>query len=186
MNFAGLLWICLLSLIPNAIYAQDGGRFTNKATTAAFEDAIKDYMKLRSQIKETLPRLSKDSSPEQIHTYMTSFEEKMRTARQNAKQGDIFRADVSESIRLTLREHFKGLDLKELRKTILEAETQGVPVRVNYPYPQSKEFTEMPATLLTKLPQLPKEIKYRFVGTNMLLVDRENNIIIDYMLKALP
>jgi hypothetical protein len=29
-------------------------------------------------------------------------------------------------------------------------------------------------------------VKYRFVGRNMLLVDRDNNLIIDYMLNALP
>jgi hypothetical protein len=37
-----------------------------------------------------------------------------------------------------------------------------------------------------KLPQLPKQIRYRFVGTNMLLVDRENGLIIDFMTNALP
>ena len=41
-------------------------------------------------------------------------------------------------------------------------------------------------TLLAKLPQLPKEVRYRFVGRNMLLVDRESNVIIDYMPDALP
>jgi hypothetical protein len=40
--------------------------------------------------------------------------------------------------------------------------------------------------LLLILPQLPKEVKYRFVGRNLLLVDRDNNVIIDYMTNALP
>jgi len=47
-------------------------------------------------------------------------------------------------------------------------------------------LSEMPATLLAKLPQLPKDVRYRFVGRNMLLVDRESNVIIDYMPDALP
>jgi hypothetical protein len=62
----------------------------------------------------------------------------------------------------------------------------GVVLRVNYPYAQSAEFSEMPATLLAKLPQLPKELRYRFVGRNMLLIDRESNVIIDFMPEALP
>ena len=66
------------------------------------------------------------------------------------------------------------------------SETQGVVLRVNYPYAQTAEFSEMPATLLAKLPQLPKELRYRFVGRNMLLVDRESDVIIDYMPDALP
>ena len=44
----------------------------------------------------------------------------------------------------------------------------------------------MPPTLLLKLPQLPKQVRYRFVGRHMILMDRENDLIIDYMLDALP
>ena len=69
---------------------------------------------------------------------------------------------------------------------ILEAETQGVPIRVNSPYPQSKELAEIPPTLLLILPQLPKQLRYRFVSRHLLLVDRENRLIVDYMLDALP
>jgi len=39
---------------------------------------------------------------------------------------------------------------------------------------------------LMRLPQLPKQLRYRFVRSNLLLVDRENGLIVDYMTKALP
>ena len=80
----------------------------------------------------------------------------------------------------------KGRERREFRETVFEAETKGVPVKVNAAYPESKELTEMPPSLLLALPQLPKQVRYRFVGTNLLLVDRENNLIIDYMPRALP
>jgi hypothetical protein len=57
---------------------------------------------------------------------------------------------------------------------------------VNYPYPESQEVLEMAPTLLLRLPQLPKQLRYRFVGPNLLLLDRENGLIIDYMTNALP
>jgi len=57
---------------------------------------------------------------------------------------------------------------------------------VNYPYPETKDLTQMPPTLLLKLPQLPKEVKYRFVGRHLLLVDTDNGLIVDYMTNALP
>jgi hypothetical protein len=85
-----------------------------------------------------------------------------------------------------IKREYSGEQLQELRKTVMEAETQGVPLRINYPYPESKELLEMPPTLLLKLPQLPKQLRYRFVGTNLLLVDRENGLIVDYMTSALP
>jgi hypothetical protein len=37
-----------------------------------------------------------------------------------------------------------------------------------------------------KLPELPKQVKYRFVGRNLLLVDSENGLIVDYMPDAFP
>ncbi len=158
-----------------------------KQIVTTFEKRVKEYLKLRNDIKGKLPtKLSKDSTPEQIQAYMTSFENGVRAARSGAKRGELFMPEVSTYIRTILREEFKGRDRMELRKTILQAETQGVPVRVNYPYPEEKEFVEMPPTLLLKLPQLPQEMRYRFVGPNLLLVDRENNVIVDYMTNALP
>src|SRR5688572_29894965 len=150
---------------------------SDKQTIATFEKRVKEYVKLRNQVKEKLPtKLSKDSTPEQIHAYMTSFEDGLRAARSGARRGELFVPDVATYIRNVLREDFKGRERVELRKTILQAETQGVPVRVNYPYPEEKEFTEMPPALLLKLPQLPQEMRYRFVGANLLLMDRENNV----------
>lgn len=158
----------------------------DKRTIVAFENRVKAYMKLRNAVKAKLPKLSKDSTPEQIEAYRKPFEEQLRAARTGVKAGDIFRAGVAAYIRKTLRTEFQGTDRAQLRDIVFEAETQGVPLRANYPYPETKEFSEMPATLLIKLPQLPKEVRYRFVGRNMLLVDRDNNLIIDYMVDALP
>jgi hypothetical protein len=110
----------------------------------------------------------------------------VRSARPGAKKGDIFTPDISAHIRQTIRTLYTGEKLQTLREEIMEAETAGVTIRVNFTYPESKELTQIPPTLLLKLPQLPKQVKYRFVGRHMLLVDRENGLIVDYMLNALP
>lgn len=158
----------------------------DKQAVTRFEKRAKDYVKLRNQVKNKLPSLSKDSTPEQIETYRKNFEVRLRAARTGAKPGNIFNTEGADYIRRTLKAEFKGRDRAELREIVFEAENETVPLRVNYPYPETKEMTEMPATLLLQLPQLPKEVRYRFVGRNMLLVDRDNNLIIDYMLNALP
>jgi hypothetical protein len=158
----------------------------DKQAVAEFESRVRDYVKLRNTVKDKLPKLSKDSTAEQLEAYRKSFEEMVRVARAGAKRGDIFNSAGSDYIRRTLKTEFDRKDKAELRKIVFEAENKDVPLRVNYPYPESKEFTEMPPTLLLLLPQLPKEVKYRFVGRNMLLVDRDNNLIIDYMVNTLP
>jgi hypothetical protein len=159
----------------------------DKQAVAAFEKQVKEYVKLREGVEAKLPKLSKDATPEQIEAHKESFKEMVRAARAGAKAGEIFSPDIAAFIRATIRQEFKGEERKELRKTVLvEADTKAVPLRVNYPYPESEELLEMPPTLLLRLPQLPKQVKYRFVGRNMLLVDRENGLIIDYMTEALP
>ncbi len=164
----------------SALSAQD------KRAVAAFEKRAKDYARMREQIEEKMPKLSKESTPEEIQAHKTAFKEKVRAARANAKPGQVFTPDIAAHIRALIRSEFKGNDRKQLRDTVLEADTKGVPLRVNYAYPETKELVEMPPTLLIKLPLLPKQLRYRFVNRHMLLVDRENSLIIDYMLDALP
>jgi len=159
----------------------------HKQAIATFEGRVKEYVKLREGLEEKMPKLAEDSKPEQIEAHKVTFQNTVRTARAGAKQGDIFTPDIIEYIQLTIRDEFKGQERQELReKVIVDAENKAVPVRVNYPYPESQELIDMPPTLLLRLPQLPKQVKYRFVGKNLLLVDRENGLIIDYMLNAVP
>jgi Skp family chaperone for outer membrane proteins len=158
----------------------------DKAAINTFEKQVKGYIALRNKVRENAPKLSKDSTAEQIHAYRTTLEQSLRNARANAKRGEFFRPETADFIRRTLKIEFQGKDRKELREQIFETEIQGVVLRVNYPYAQTAELSEMPATLLAKLPKLPKELRYRFVGRNMLLVDRESDLIIDFMPEALP
>lgn len=147
---------------------------------------MKNYVKLRNTVKARLPKLSKDATPAQIESYRENFEAAVRNTRKGAKPGDIFNTEGSDYIRRTLKVNFVGRDRVELREIVFDGETATVKVRVNYPYPDQAEFVEMPATVLLNLPQLPPEVRYRFVGRNLLLVDRENGLILDYMTKALP
>jgi hypothetical protein len=191
--FIALALSLMLSPIPQLVTHGQVQQKTNsqlapvdKQAVTRFETRVKNYLKLRNRVKSKLPSLSKDSTPEQIEVYRKSFEATLRAARKGAKPGDIFNHEGADYIRRTLKAEFKGRDRAELREIVFEAENKTIPLRVNYPYPEAKELTEMPATLLLQLPQLPKEVKYRFVGRNMLLVDRDNNLIIDYMVNALP
>jgi hypothetical protein len=158
-----------------------------KRTIAAFESRVKQYLKLRDRVKgRVLPKLSKDSTPEQIQANEKAFVDALRTARASAKPGDIFSPNIAAYIRSKVKTEFKESDRKEIRKVVLDDEIKPIPIRINYPYPDENAFAEMPPTLLLKLPVLPKQVKYRYVRRNLFLVDTDNNLIIDYMLNALP
>ena len=157
-----------------------------KQLLAAFDNHVKDYLRQRERVKAKLPPLSKDATPEQIDAYQKKFVESLRAMRAGTKPGYIFNAQTAEYFRTIVKTEVPSTDKAEIRQTILEADTKGVPLKVNYPYPETKELTQIPPTLLLKLPQLPKEVKYRYVGRHLLLVDTDNNLIVDYMADALP
>ena len=157
-----------------------------KQLVANFDRRVKDYLKQRDRAKKKLTPLSKESTAAQIEAYQQSFVAALRGMRAGTKPGYIFIPAFTQYVRTIIQTEFPAPDKKEIKQTILEGETKGVPLKVNYPYPETKELTEMPATLLLKLPQLPKEVKYRFVGRHLLLVDSDNSLIVDYTLNALP
>lgn len=151
----------------------------------AFNKHVKDYLKQRDRVRKKLTKLSNDATPEQIQGYQKSFVEALIAMRAGTKPGYIFTPEVADYLRKIIKPEFKGSEKAEVRQAILEAETKGVPLKINYPYPETKEITQMPPTLLLKLPQLPKEVKYRFVRRHLMLVDTDNDLIVDYMLNAL-
>jgi ABC-type transporter MlaC component len=199
VSAAVLVMFCLADLSSNTVAAQEKVveqivkaeqpviTPAEQETIKRFEQRVKRYVKLRAGVKAKVPKLAKDSTPEQIQAAESAFVEALRVARAGAKPGELFRPDIAQYIRTTLKREVPPAEKKEIRKVVLDKETNiPVPLKVNYPYPDPKEFVEMPATLLLKLPQLPKEVKYRYVGRNLMLVDTDNNLIIDYMLDALP
>ena len=128
----------------------------HKAAFAAFEARVKEYVSLRESIEGKLPKLSKDATPEQIEAHKTAFQEAVRAARTSAKQGDLFVPELAGHIREVIKSETPPRVKQEVRETVQESEVKAVPLRVNYPYPDTEELLEMPPTLLLRLPQLPK------------------------------
>jgi hypothetical protein len=158
----------------------------SSASTTAFQERVSQYMKLHEQAVKKLPKPSKESKPDKIEVYQEGLAELIRGSRVNAKQGELFTPDIAAHIRSVVKSEFKGARLKELRSTVTGADTLKTAVRVNYPYPETKELVDMPPTLLLKLPELPRQIGYHFAGRRMLLIDREARIVVDYFADALP
>jgi hypothetical protein len=182
-QYKSFLFLTIFAMVAPA---QNALVSANKSTVADFNKSVEAYVKLREDLDNRLPKLPKKATPEQIEAHKTALLRSVQQARAGARQGYIFTPAASELIRAVIKTEFKGRDRRELRSAVFEAETKGVPVRVNAAYPEAKELVEMPPSLLLALPQLPKQLRYRFVGTNLLLVDRENNLIVDHMPRALP
>jgi hypothetical protein len=185
-NCYSLALFLLFSIV--SVSAQNNeAALKQRVIAQAFEQRVKAYVSMREAIEVEMPKLSKTATPEQIEAHKKELLRRVQAARRGrAKRGDIFTPESANLIRSIIKSEFKGQDRLEFRKAVFEAENKGVPVRVNLAYPEAVELLEMPPNLLLTLPQLPKQIRYRFVGQNLLLMDRENHLIIDYMTNALP
>jgi len=181
----------LISLVFSSTYLNVGFAqqvsVANPPNVAGFNDHINQYMALHDAAVKKLPNPGKQTAkPEKIENYEEGLANLIRTTRTNAKQGDIFTPEVATHFRKVIKAEFTPARLKDLKMEANGPDVQGVPLRVNYPYPETKELVDTPATLLLKLPQLPKGLGYHFAKRNLLLIDREARIIVDYIPNALP
>lgn len=158
----------------------------DKKILADLEKRAKRYVELRERLRRQLPKVSKDATAAEIAEQKTALQRSVQAARVNAVKGNMFSQSAEAVVRSMIKKEFKGYEGAEIRQTVLEADTKGIPLKVNIAYPVSKELIEMSPALLLALPQLPKELRYRYIGRSLVILDRDNALILDFMRDALP
>jgi hypothetical protein len=151
-----------------------------------FTELVQQYVALRNKAGASLPRLGTKEPQEKIVARQQALAQKIREARAGAERGDIFAREIAEEFRRLIRRELQGPKGPNARKTI----RQGDPVkpfrlRVNDTYPETLPATTVPPALLLKLPQLPEEVAYRIVGRDLVLLDVDANLIVDFIHEAL-
>jgi hypothetical protein len=53
--------------------------------------------------------------------------------------------------------------------------------QINGTYPEDKPLSTVPPNILAVLPSLPDDIRYRFLGRHLILLDTRANLILDRM-----
>jgi hypothetical protein len=180
------LAIPLMVALAAAAWAQTPLTKAERKVIKDFEARAKAYARLREKARNSVPVAKKDSTPQEIERYKDSLYLAVRNKRLNAKPGEIFTPAAQVLFRRLIKNEFPGFEKTELRKQVLESDTKGVPLKLNYPYPEYKELVAMPPPLLLALPQLPKDVRFRFIGRALVLMDRDGSFIIDFMRDALP
>jgi len=153
-----------------------------------FENRIDAYMKLRQQVVSSKVRKQKPTdSPEEIAEHQHQLAHELREARWDARQGDLFTPEVSTLFRKWIAAYFAGPDGRQIKASLRRAEpVPAVRLQVSARYPKDLPLQSTPPTILEKLPQLPKGLEYRIVGRDLVLLDVEANMIVDYLPRAFP
>ena len=157
---------------------------------ADFSKKVDEYVSLRDAAEKNAPPLKDKATPAEITAHEQGLATQVRAARQHAKRGDFFTPATQAMFRRLLKPPVKGQDGAENAKAIKDdaPPPKEVPFKVNAAYPKDLPLGTVPPDVLQSLPQLPKDkhIEYRFTGKHLLLYDAQANLIIDFMLNALP
>jgi hypothetical protein len=148
---------------------------------AAFLDRVNQYVLVHQKLENTLPKLSKESTPQQVDAHQRALSKLLQDARKDAKQADIFTPESQVVIKKLISKIFSGPDGPGLRASVMD-ENPGVPnLKVNDRYPDEIPVSTIPPQLLEGLPKLPEEMEYRFVGNDLILMDTHAHIIADFI-----
>jgi hypothetical protein len=156
------------------------------AIVSEFRRRLQQYDRVRRRLDTTLPIAVVSDNATTIRSVIEAHKRALRSARCEAKQGDLFFKDVAEIFRRLIRESLHGVNAREFLGTITEADAlpMGRPV-VNASYPDGGALTTMPPELLQLLPGLPQGLEYRFMNRDLILWDPHANLIVDFIPNAL-
>ena len=158
-----------------------------------FNTRVQTYVNLHKRIAASLPPIPQSSDPAVILKRQQDFASSMRAARANAAKGDVFIPGVRPVFLKIIKEELSGPSAAQARNLILgegnpkSAESPAtVVLKVNEPYPSTAPLSTVPPLLLLRLPKVPEQLDYRFVGRTLILRDTKANVIVDLLPEAVP
>jgi hypothetical protein len=155
---------------------------------ADFKARVDKYDEMRKKADDSAPPLKKTDDPAKIKDAQQGLGERVGAARAGAKQGDVFTPEISALIRRLVHPETKDPDTKALLKEKKDQPKPGaVPLwKVGMPYPEKEPLATMPPDVLERLPKLPADMEYRFVGKHLILRDVRSNTIVDFAPNVIP
>jgi hypothetical protein len=172
------LLILLLFGCAGAAHAQDNG-----AIIKDFQNRVDRYVSLKNtQGVQNKQSNSANTLAEQKQQALN----KTQSARPAAKQGDIFSPPIAAYFKRQIEATLHGADGKKVQASLRRAEpVPNIHLEVNAQYPKNLPLQSTPPTLLLNLPQLPKGLQYRVVGSALVLYDESSNLIVDFVPSAI-
>lgn len=153
---------------------------------AAFDKFALNYANLHKQIERSLSPMKPGTDRAKIASQHDALVVGLLAARKSAVAGEIFTPAVSTEIRRILKEAMSGAAATRITKSLKRSEPSQFKLRINDEFPPALPLQTMPSTILSKLPKLPPELDYRIVGRSLVLRDTKANLIVDFLLEALP
>lgn len=186
MRRAAPLATALLSVAGTVAALEAQPSATDARVLADLDQRIKAYVAIHQKHEDSLPKLSKESTPEQIDRHQRGLATLIQKTRAGARMGDIFTRESRALIRRALLRIFNGPSGRQLKAAIMEENPGPIKLQVNGRYPEAIPLTTMPPEVIKALPKLPEELEFRFIGARLILLDVHAHTIADFIENALP
>jgi hypothetical protein len=165
-----------------------------------FSNAVKAYVALHDKAEAGLPRLPDRTDPATVTAHQKALAEAIRRGGPRPRPGHVFVPNIQPFFKRALAPELKGPGTAETREKVAEGnpepakglpkdpdvKPEDVPVVPYADYPVDAPVSTVPPPVLLRMPQLPKQLEYRFVGKNLVLRDTVANIIVDFIPAAIP
>lgn len=180
-------WVLLaLSLAAASVAGQPAANPSAVALTE-FNARLQEYVALHRKLANETGEIDETKNPRQIADREAALGKLIRSARAQARRGDIFTPAVEALFKQIIRDESarRSPRVRADRREDQDELADFTPT-VNQVYPPTQPLVTFPAGLLRVLPKLPRELEYRLVQRNLILRDLEANVIIDFIPAATP
>jgi hypothetical protein len=170
------------SAVPS--YAQDA----TSEPVRAFTAATRDYAQMHRRLEREIGPIEINTSIDQINSIIQQLAAAIRVERPGAKQGDFFTPALAPELRARINQALLADDFTA--EDVIRAgrvdgiDYQRVALRVNGTFPWILGTAMFPC-VIHALPELPPELQYRIVGTDLILIDVHASLIVDILPSAL-
>ena len=150
-----------------------------------FKERLAKYQTVSDKLRgEVFPSTS-EIKAEEIHKRQKELARRIVEALPGWQQGNIFTPEISSLIRGRLAEALRGTEGANVRGAIFDDAPPPQKIVVMTEYPTGAPVATVPAQILELLPVLPKELEYRFVGTDLILFDVSAYLMVDVVPNAI-
>jgi len=188
---------------PNEHLATPADVEMDQRALGKFQHEVREYVDLHQELLHRIPNVGPHASPEEMAAHRAKMTKAIIDERRHERRGEIFTPRVEAAFRRLFAAELAKPEHRDWLKELLSGnpKAEGVPrkddpsheeapppvdVVVNATYETSAPLSSVPPTLLAKMPPLPEQVRYQFVGRDLLLLDAEANVILDFIKDAVP
>jgi hypothetical protein len=172
-------------LAASASLAQQATTAEREAVLKGFNQRVKAYTDLKKKLEADLPSLrTGDRGTGKAEHVESALASQIMAARKDARPGDIF-GDAAGYFREIIEHDTETRGIRDAYAARQEVPPKSPPM-VNTLYPEKAALATVPPLILVNLPRLPDGLEYRFMGRDLILRDRDANLVVDFVPRAVP